>query len=44
MQVLRSTAAHCNCHKRALASNGNPTTDPAKGIAGTMLPLGGAMT
>ena len=26
----------------ALDPEGNPTTDPAKGIAGTMLPLGGA--
>lgn len=26
----------------ALDPDGNPTTDPAKGIAGTMLPLGGA--
>ena len=26
----------------ALDSDGNPTTDPSKGIAGTMLPLGGA--
>jgi (2R)-3-sulfolactate dehydrogenase (NADP+) len=26
----------------ALDEDGNPTTDPAKGIAGTMLPLGGA--
>jgi (2R)-3-sulfolactate dehydrogenase (NADP+) len=26
----------------ALDADGNPTTDPARGIAGTMLPLGGA--